>query len=855
MGTLVRGFSDEIKALQSQTVIGIPAGELLSLSMDRIGAHVDVPVRLYASSPADEYLNIGSNAVLVGDGATRITPPIDSALGVFLGGRIGFQSKTAPDTVITDGDTFTFPATTVGHYRRLVFALLGSGIVATKWSEPQAVLEDLANPGVIFSSVDGLPCGWIDLQCTDASGKFQTAGSLNPLIENEVGGVSRIYRFGAGGGGGSGGGDPSFNVQSILADGTVKIKGGSFCVYNGAALMDIATYSGSGGGSTSFKVDLDFNLSVIKSDPANNTTYYIYLDLFTLTSAPVTITETGRKVYPVTVNNLVMTTQDSSQAEACRFVYLGVVRRSVGSWDTNVRESAPTKRHMVPVGVNTSLEYTKSSTVVGTVGTLGQISAGHALTSLSFPSAIDAANKSWFNFDQDLVDDSGNGRTLGMAGGAAAAFGLGIMGFANSALVLSGTGYCNSTSPYFNPGNSDFVVGGWFYASSWAASCTLAAQTYGGLSAFELSVDGTNGLIVLTGWGASSSVILSGPCSSWSPTTWHHIVVTYIASTRTFSLYLDGILMDSQILTEDLRAASSPVFSLGGKSGGTNLIGRLDEIFFVAGSSTDDAFPDKVFASKFTHNRLLSPNDQDWVAKVRIDGSMITYKDFAVQEDYNDFFADFSKLPARAEVELRLYNKGPMGLSTAARGRELAGTASALDAILAAGPMEHLCGSTPVLTLLVDVGDGKFRQDDAGVYFLADSDYIYTSGVSLESGLGGGNVSGILRWASGGEAVVAQYRDWNTRVLSGSSILSNNDKILARPTAGTNINLDLPTYPNIGWVVKISDFSGVLSETTTVTIRANGGKTVMGGSTLIMNVTNDYVELTYNGTSDWRITG
>jgi len=122
---LMRGFTDEIKEINAEPIIGSPANELLDDTLTRIGKHINIPLRLYASTVPDEYLNIGASAVEAGDGAGKVTPPVDSALPIITAGQIGFVSKTAPAYVKVDGSTFTFPTTTVGQYRRLAFSVDG----------------------------------------------------------------------------------------------------------------------------------------------------------------------------------------------------------------------------------------------------------------------------------------------------------------------------------------------------------------------------------------------------------------------------------------------------------------------------------------------------------------------------------------------------------------------------------------------------------------------------------------------------------------------------------------------------------------------------------------------------------
>jgi len=128
--TLQRGYTDEIKNLTAKAVIGAAKDELLESTLNKVDKHLDSPLRLYASATPDEYLNIAANVVEAGDGAAVSTPPVDSLIGAFAGGRIGFQAKTAPAGVKVAGSTFTFPTGTTGQYRRLAFGYLSTGEVS-----------------------------------------------------------------------------------------------------------------------------------------------------------------------------------------------------------------------------------------------------------------------------------------------------------------------------------------------------------------------------------------------------------------------------------------------------------------------------------------------------------------------------------------------------------------------------------------------------------------------------------------------------------------------------------------------------------------------------------------------------
>jgi hypothetical protein len=217
---LTRGYTDEIKELNAEPIIGSAKNELLDDTISRIAKHIDIPLRLYASATPDQYLNIGASLVEAGDGAGKATPPVDSALPVIAGGQIGFTAKTAPAFVKLDGGTFTFPTTTLGQYRRLAFSVDGLGNLNAVWSAAAASIAALTDPGLLHAQMAGVPVGYLDLEALAAAGTYKTAGSTTDVIENKVGADIRIFRYGSGSGsGGAGGGasllDPNYDETFI----------------------------------------------------------------------------------------------------------------------------------------------------------------------------------------------------------------------------------------------------------------------------------------------------------------------------------------------------------------------------------------------------------------------------------------------------------------------------------------------------------------------------------------------------------------------------------------------------------------------------------------------------------------
>jgi hypothetical protein len=173
------------------SAIGSVTKSTLDTILAKVDKHVDVPLRLSASFPtADAVLNISAYTSENGDGTAKSAGPIKSSIVSFPASTINFQTQA------TTGGTFdiTFPASTVGYYRRAGFSLLSTGTLKVIFSAEQAVFGNLADPGTLLEQ-DAIRLGWIDLECTHASGLFKTAGSSTSIIENSVSGTPRIFRL------------------------------------------------------------------------------------------------------------------------------------------------------------------------------------------------------------------------------------------------------------------------------------------------------------------------------------------------------------------------------------------------------------------------------------------------------------------------------------------------------------------------------------------------------------------------------------------------------------------------------------------------------------------------------------
>ncbi|MGZ3773041.1 MAG: hypothetical protein ACXVCY_04645 [Pseudobdellovibrionaceae bacterium] len=215
-------------AIQSNQIIhevalpstGNPQNTSYTTILSDFDTNFGSPCRLHASFPiADSKLIIEPNTVQKADGTAMTTPPLKKLIASLVLTSIDFQAQTITGGVVN----ITWPTVTLGQYIRCAFTLKSDGSIDATFSSAAASVAALANAGSLFTS-GGIPLGWIDLQCTNASPvRFKTADSATNIIENNIGATSKIFVFGSGGAGGS---SVSINttVQSIPNGGTIAIS-------------------------------------------------------------------------------------------------------------------------------------------------------------------------------------------------------------------------------------------------------------------------------------------------------------------------------------------------------------------------------------------------------------------------------------------------------------------------------------------------------------------------------------------------------------------------------------------------------------------------------------------------------
>jgi len=808
----------------------------------------NIPLRLSATSPTpDAVLNIESNQVEMGNESLKSTSPIDDQINVFSATTINFQTgATTGGTVTVEGAAWALPSCTVGQYRRMVIKYQSAdNALDTKFSPEAATLGLIENPGTTFAGIDGSPVGYINLECTNVAGQYKTPASATDIIENKVGSDNHVFNFGSGSGGGSGE-VADFKLQSVAANGLTVIKGGRYYIADGKV---IATYDGAGTDSTDFEVDLTIDLDNVISSPTDDTTYYLYVDLNSLDLTPTTLTDDGRKLYPVEEANFSLFTQHPEElTQPSRYVYIGVVRRATGAWSTTVKVTSPIKVSPIPSVMSVPIEYTLDYTAVGSVGSADQIKAGHPLSSGSFPSGADT---SWYGLTD--VNDGNTTNAHNLTNNGTTVFtSSGILGVTNSAMVLNGTDqYLSSTDAHFNPGDTDHTFSGWFKNDNWATATGEALlsnwDSSGAQRSFllEITPSGTLEVRASTDGAVSTATDVLSASELDALTGWNHFACVYTASDNTYKFYLNSVYVTSHVAAGNLHTSTTPEFNIGAFNNGNDpWDGDVDEVFFVNGTALTDNDIAKVYASAIYHNTGIAPNSQSWNILGRNSGIDRPVSGRIVDKDSNVLYVDFSSEETATEVQLQMFDTRTNRRVTAVQGVRKEDTAANVDASL---PITHGLGTTPTAIAFWVKSGSVYEYHDPGTYFDISSTQIVSTGTTLTSVLGGATEV-ILVVSTGVSAVATQAEVWNTYVATGANTLSDGDAVFCDTTA----NQSLPLNARLGAVIRLSDYDGDWN-TNNCTVDRNGYTINGAASNLVLDLDNDSVELKYNGNNDWRI--
>ncbi|HEY1565911.1 MAG TPA: alpha-L-arabinofuranosidase C-terminal domain-containing protein [Solirubrobacteraceae bacterium] len=210
-----------------------------------------------------------------------------------------------------------------------------------------------------------------------------------------------------------------------------------------------------------------------------------------------------------------------------------------------------------------------------------------ALPSLAAPSVAAAAAPALtghWAFDEGAgttaADSSGNNNPLTLANGAG--WGAGIVGAHSLAVSTPSQQYAQSAGAVVDTTQS-FTVSAWVYLTSTSGYQTFVSQDGTQISGFFLQLRGDTGRFAFTRPSYDSpkalGIVASAPNIIPQPNEWYHLAGVYDAAQQTISLYVNGVLQQTQPYVENWGAAGSLAVGRGFFSSG--------KVDFVSGDIDD----------------------------------------------------------------------------------------------------------------------------------------------------------------------------------------------------------------------------------------------------------------------------
>jgi len=654
-------------------------------------------------------------------------------------------------------------------------------------------------------------------------------------------------------------GDSSFKLQSVSTPNAV-LKGGYIGLDDGS---ELATYDGSGSVSTDYGVDLTVNLTtILGTSPSDATTYHLYVDLQNL-SAAVVLTDTGRKVKGVTQANLYLTTTTPDQINRARYVHLGFIRTATtgNAWSgagAAFGTLAYRKHDNGPVAINPKV-YSISQ-AIGSVGSAGQIAAGHALAAGSFPSALAAASRSWFPLIANPNDGSANANNL-TANGSLVYTGADLFGASNAAANLDGVDdNFSSTAAFFNPGNGkSFAVFGWVALNDWtpASAVVFAGQENSAADrGFAMDINSSGNIyFYATNTAGSYDTTISVANPGFTNGSWHHLAMVYDYTAGLLKGFIDGKLVVQGALA-NVRSVTSPMFRIGAI--------RTTPAFFAAGKFSQWGFVNnylltdddlrRLMAYRFDHNKNVLQKNQDWKVILATPCAFPNWTPIVCQADPNSLYADFSDLSSTETVDLALLD---MGMSPA-----VVPAVPPFDQTYTSNPtfpLTHGQIEVPRLVIIAKDASNDWHTMDAAGMIKADATQIKGSVQTLFDAsytavriiaLAGNSPTGVKEAESGSPGIVAYANQEKFIVKTSAYNAVKGDKILANTNGGA-FTVTLPASPQAGDHVEVYDARRTFG-TNNLTVGRNGSNINGAASDFVCSVDGDKVKFIYvDSTVGW----
>lgn len=653
-------------------------------------------------------------------------------------------------------------------------------------------------------------------------------------------------------------GDASFKLQSVT-DPNAVIKGGYLLLDDG---RELATYDGAGGASTDYGVDITVSLdTILGANPADATTYYLYIDLESLGSE-VTLSDNGRKVYGIVQGNFYLSTTEPEEINRVRYIPLGFVRSAttgtVWSGTGAAYGTLAFRRHQNPGIIASPLAETIVKTI-GTVGDVDNVAGGHVLAAPSFPSALTTAKLSFFNLAADANDDFHTRNLTNI--GTTPFTGTSIRGASNSAANLDGTTQSfTSTDAFFSVGNGkSWAVGGWVAYDDWtpAGSQTFVSQRPSSTDrVFEVSVNSSGDITFIatnTSNANDLSLVLPALGAGYANGEWHHIAMVYNYTAGQLYAYIDGVKVASGILA-NTRAATSAQFRVSGV--GTTLAqhldGRAQDVFFVNDAILSDDDVRKLYSVRLDlSDTSVSAGNQRWEAQL-VNGDFATeYPElWLVDKDVDKIYVDFGGGPSTGVLTLRKYDLGLAARPVPTRGFDKTYTSDPT------GTIAHGLPAMPTAFVILhdELANGRYVPLNPEPLIKADATNLYLTTSSLT--IDGTHPIRIIAVVGGTSASIDRNIFNNLtpqmKVVATTYTAVNGDRIFADSSAGA-FTITLPPNPSMGDRIVFYDAENTW-DTNNVTVGRNGKNIDGAAADLTLDIEGGKAELVYYDTTfGWRV--
>lgn len=195
--TYIQGWQVQINSPLSGS--GLPSDQTLDSIVPRLDAASAQPLKLSAAVPANSSLVIGPSEVNKANSGGSSQGPAVAGAPVYAGATLNYQGiSVTGGTIQFNGTPITtaLPGCTVGQFYRHGFVYKAvANVVDSTISAGALSVAALPDVGLLFTALDGLVLGYVNLECTSSTGLYKTAGSATSIVENSVSGTPRIFNF------------------------------------------------------------------------------------------------------------------------------------------------------------------------------------------------------------------------------------------------------------------------------------------------------------------------------------------------------------------------------------------------------------------------------------------------------------------------------------------------------------------------------------------------------------------------------------------------------------------------------------------------------------------------------------